>query len=104
MMDDNERWDYLTATENTDILNDIFDKLNPITRRCGKCCKDHDKHHRHHDRGNEMELPYSSERDDDISTEPCVNCEEHFHHEEERCEEELTETITVTGPNVTLIS
>ena len=40
MMNDDERWDYLTLGLNTSIQNNLFDKLNVITVRCGHCCKD----------------------------------------------------------------
>jgi hypothetical protein len=48
MMNDDERWDYLPLSENTDILNDIFDKLNSITHRCGHCREELEKSHRPH--------------------------------------------------------
>lgn len=104
-MDDNERWDYLGLNSNTDIFNDIFDKLNPITRRCGCCCDKHDRD-RHwpeqdrfawegsHDRELEDNLPISVDRDYRKPNGECSDCGgEHKHH---HCKEECTETLTLT--------
>ena len=109
-MNDDERWDYLNMPQNTDLFNDIFNKLNIITLRCGECCGEGREHHRtwRNDPLLEKEEPFSNERWADVPNEPCVNCGEGAKDQERhRCHKKLpAETITVTGltNNVTLIS
>jgi len=101
MMNDQDRYDYLPLRENTDILNNMFDKLNIITRRCGTCCKEKNKkgrgieqdrfaHDGAYDKDLEDNLPFEME------DEPCSNCEEQYSDEHE-CPEKVTENIILTG-------
>lgn len=109
-MDDNERWDYLNMSNNTDIFNDIFDKLNVITRRCGTCCEEHRKYKGEegslerfrwetgHDMDLEDNIPFEKDNDEG----ECKECGEKHHHH--KCPEKVTEEITLVGTNVTPVS
>ena len=83
MMNDDERWDYLPLNLNTNIKNDLFDKLNIITARCGHCCKEykHKHHHRHNDNDN-----------------GCNECNPQS--VTDWCQKLPTEAISITGPAI----